>query len=234
MTRRLESRLALVTGASRGLGAAVAKRFAAEGAHVIALARGAKALETLDDEIEKMGGAATLVPLDLRDFAKIDGMAASLHQRFGRLDVLVSCAAALGHLAPVGHFEPALWQEVIEVNLTANWRLIRALESLLLRSPAGRAIFTTCAAARAAAPYWAAYAASKAGLETLVKTYASEIAQGTVKANLVDPGPLRTELRFAAFPFEDRAALKSPEDATDAFVALAEAGCEKNGELVAG
>ena len=233
MTKRLEGRLALVTGASRGLGAAVARHYAAEGAHVILLARTTKGLEQTDDAIRQLGATATLVALDLRRFAEIDAMAQSLHQRFGRLDVLVSCAAVLGHLAPTGHFEPALWHEMIDVNLTANWRLIRALDPLLRLSSAGRAIFATCAAAREAGPFWSAYGASKAALEAMVRSYAAEIARSTVKANLVDPGPLRTELRFAAFPFEDRAKLRAPEDATEPFVALAEARSPVNSARVA-
>lgn len=233
MTKRLEGRVALVTGASRGLGAAVARRYAAEGAQVILLARTTKRLEQIDDAIRRQGASATLVPLDLRQFDQIDAMAASLHQRFGRLDILAACAGVLGHLAPAGHFELALWQELIDVNLTANWRLIRALDPLLRLSPSGRAIFATCAAARDAQPYWSAYGASKAALEAMVRSYAAEIAQSTVRANLVDPGPMATELRFAAFPFEERAQLKSPDDATAAFVALAEASCIQNGTLSA-
>jgi len=229
---RLSGKIALITGASQGLGAAVARRYAAEGAQLILLARDTAALERLDDELRHAGAAATLVPLDLRQFERIDAMAAALAERFGRLDILASCAGLLGHLAPTGHFEPALVQEIIDVNLTANWRLIRALDPLLRRSPAGRAIFATCAAARDAQPYWSAYAASKAGLEALVKSYAQEIGQSSVRANLIDPGPMRTALRFAAFPFEDRNQIKLPEDATEAFVALAEADCAKNGELI--
>ncbi|HEY3917650.1 MAG TPA: SDR family NAD(P)-dependent oxidoreductase [Stellaceae bacterium] len=232
MTNRLAGKLALVTGASRGLGAAVAKRYAAEGAQLVLLARDGAKLEALDDELRAMGAAATLVPLDLRDFEKIDGMAAALGERFGRLDILAAGAGTLGHLAPVGHFDPALVQEIMDVNFTANWRLIRALDPLLRASSAGRAIFATCAAARAAEPYWGPFAASKAALEALVKSYAAEIAQSTVRANLVDPGPLRTALRFAAFPFEDRTKIKPPEDATEAFVALAEASSTRNGEIV--
>ncbi|HVA12657.1 MAG TPA: SDR family NAD(P)-dependent oxidoreductase [Stellaceae bacterium] len=232
MSGRLSGKIALITGASQGLGAAVARRYAAEGAQLILLARDTAALERLDDELRHAGAAATLVPLDLRQFERIDAMAAALAERFGRLDILASCAGLLGHLAPTGHFEPALVQEIIDVNLTANWRLIRALDPLLRRSPAGRAIFATCAAARDAQPYWSAYAASKAGLEALVKSYAQEIGQSSVRANLIDPGPMRTALRFAAFPFEDRNQIKLPEDATEAFVALAEADCAKNGELI--
>lgn len=234
MTGRLAGRLALVTGASRGLGAAVAKRYAAEGAQLILLARDTRALEALDDEIRAASGAsATLVPLDLRQFDKLDAMAVSIAERFGQLDIIAACAGTLGHLAPTGHFDPALWQEIIDVNLTANWRLIRALDPLLRASPAGRAIFATCAAARGPEAYWSAYAASKAGLEALIESYAQEIDQTSVRANLVDPGPLRTALRFAAFPFEDRAALRAPEEATEPFVALAEAGCRDNGGLIA-
>ena len=233
MTGRLDGRVALVTGASRGLGAAVALRYVAEGAHVVILARDVKTLEATDDAIRAKGQSATLVPLDLRQSDQLDQMAAALLQRFGRLDVLASCAGTLGHLAPIGHFEPALWQELIEVNLTANWRLIRALDPLLRLSSGGRAIFATCKAARSFTPFWGAYAASKAALEAMVRTYAGEMAQSTVRANLVDPGPLRTEIRRAAFPFEDPGTVKPPEDATDPFVTLAEASCETNGELIA-
>ena len=150
--KRLDGRLALVTGASRGIGAAVAKRFAAEGAHIIAVARTVGGLEELDDAIRGLGGATTLVPLDLRDVDKIDGMGAALYQRFGKLDVLVGNAGVLGSLSPLGHFEPKVWDEVMAVNLTANWRLIRSLDPLLRLSDAGRAIFTTCAVAREATP----------------------------------------------------------------------------------
>lgn len=233
MTGRLQNRLALITGASRGLGAAVAKRYAAEGAHVILLARTLKGLEAVDDEIRRSGQSATLVPLDLRQLEQIDQMGAALQQRFGRLDILASCAARLGHLAPLGHIEPDLWRDIIATNLTANWRLLRALDPLLRLSAAGRAIFATCAAAHQATPFWSAYAASKAALEALVKTYAAEMAQTSVRANLVDPGPLPTQLRHDAFPFEDASLLRTPAEATEPFVALAEASDQRSGELVA-
>jgi NAD(P)-dependent dehydrogenase (short-subunit alcohol dehydrogenase family) len=233
VTGRLHGRLALITGASRGLGAAVAKRYAAEGAQLILLARDSAALEKLDDELRASGPGATLVPLDLKDFDRIDAMAAALGERFGMLDILAACAGTLGHLAPTGHYEPALVQEIIDVNFTANWRLVRALDPLLRAAPAGRAIFATCAAAREPRAYWAAYAASKAALEAMVKSYADELGQTKLRANLVDPGPLRTALRFAAFPFEEPDKIKPPEDATEPFVALAEESCHRNGALVA-
>jgi NAD(P)-dependent dehydrogenase (short-subunit alcohol dehydrogenase family) len=230
---RLRGRLALVTGASRGLGAALARRFAAEGAHVILTARTQGGLEEVDDEIRKAGGApATLLPLDLRELDKIDQVGAAIQQRFGRLDVLIGNAAVLGKLTPLGHLDPRSWDEVIAVNLTANWRLIRSLDPLLRSSDAGRALFVTCAAARDLAAYWGAYAASKAALEALVRIYAHELAITKATANLVDPGVMATALRLRAFPGEDHTRLAPPESRTDMFVALAEAGSARNGELV--
>jgi NAD(P)-dependent dehydrogenase (short-subunit alcohol dehydrogenase family) len=229
---RLQDRLALVTGASRGIGAAVARRFAAEGAHVIALARTVGGLEELDDAIRGAGGTTTLVPLDLRDFDKIDQMGAALYERFGKLDVLVGNAGVLGALSPMGHFAPKTWDEVIEVNLTANWRLIRSLDPLLRLSEAGRVLFTTCAAARQATPYWGAYAASKAALEAMAMIYAGEVAKTALKVNLVDPGVVRTNLRAHGFPGEDRTTLRAPEDVTEAFVTLAAADCTRHGDIL--
>ncbi|HZL60517.1 MAG TPA: SDR family NAD(P)-dependent oxidoreductase [Stellaceae bacterium] len=234
MAKRLNGRLALVTGASRGIGAAVAKRLAAEGAHVIALARTQGGLDELDDTIRAGGGEATLVPLDLRQFDRLDHMGLALHERFGKLDILVGAAGVLGTLSPMGHFEPKTWQEVFDVNVTANYRLIRSLDPLLRQSAAGRAIFVTCAAARDRAPYWGAYAASKAALEALVKIYAGEVAKTALKVNLVDPGIVRTKLRLQAFPAENTAKLKAPEDVTEMFVELAAADCARHGELVSG
>lgn len=228
----LDGRLALVTGASRGIGAAVAKRLAAEGAHVILVARTQGGLEELDDAVRQAGGKATLAPMDLRDFDKIDQMGAALHQRFKKLDVLAACAGVLGTLSPTGHFDPKVWQEVMEVNLTANYRLIRSLDPLLRQSQSGRAIFVTCAAARDLAPYWGAYAASKAALEAMVKIYAGEVAQTALKVNLVDPGPVRTLLRATAFPHEDRGKLRKPDEVTEIFVKLADADCPHHGEIL--
>jgi NAD(P)-dependent dehydrogenase (short-subunit alcohol dehydrogenase family) len=228
----LQGRLALVTGASRGIGAAVARRFASEGAHVIAIARTQGALEELDDAVRASGGAATLVPLDLREFDAIDHMGAALYERFGKLDVVVGCAGVLGNLSPVGHLDPKLWRQVFDINVTANYRLIRSLDPLLRQSDSGRAIFVTCGAAREMAPFWGAYGASKAALEALVRIYAAEVARTPLRVNLVDPGPLRTRLRAEGFPAEDRDALRAPEEMTEVFVRLAAADCPHHGEIV--
>lgn len=234
MSKRLQGRVALVTGASRGIGRAVALRYAAEGATVIALARTQGALEELDDEILKLTGAnAVLVPMDLRDGDKIDQMGAALFERFKRLDVLAGIAGALGMLAPVGHIGLKEWAEPIEVNLTANWRLIRAMDPLLRLSDAGRALFVTSGVTRGVFPFYGAYAASNAGLEQIVRIYASEIENITkVKANLVDPGIVRTRMRATAYPGEDPMQHPAPEDITDVFVELAEASCDRSGEIV--
>jgi NAD(P)-dependent dehydrogenase (short-subunit alcohol dehydrogenase family) len=232
-TGRLAGRLALVTGASRGLGAAIAKRFAAEGAHVVIVARTVGGLEEVDDEIRAAGSdEATLVPMDLTESEKIDQMGAALYERFGRLDILVGNAGYLGPLSPAGHIDPVEWQRVIDTNLTANWRLIRSLDPLLRMSPAGRGIFVTCAQTQGVFPYWGAYATSKAGLETLVRTYAGEITKTPVRVNLIDPGILRTRLRAAAFPGENPQKQTPPEAVTDIFVELAAAECQRHGETV--
>ncbi|HVB15221.1 MAG TPA: SDR family NAD(P)-dependent oxidoreductase [Stellaceae bacterium] len=230
---RLAGRIALVTGASRGIGAAVALRFAREGAHVVLVARTVGGLEEVDDRIRAAGGSATLVPLDLREFIKIDELAAALYQRYGKLDILVGNAAEFGVFSPLGHIDPALWGEVIDLNLTANWRLIRAMDPLLRAAPAGRAIFVTSSLARDAPPYYGAYAVSKAGLETLVRIYAGEIAARTaVRANLIDPGIVRTRLRARIFPGEDPATVPDPDSVAGAFLELAVPECTSNGEIV--
>jgi len=232
-SKRLEGRVALVTGASRGIGAAVAKRFAAEGAQVVLIGRTQGALEEVDDAIRAAGGAATLVPLDLRHPDDIDKMGLALYQRFGRLDIMVGNAGVLGGLSPVGHYTFKDWNEVMTVNLTANWRLIRSFDALLRQSDAGRAIFVTSGVAKSITPYWGAYAASKAALETLALTWASEVARTTaLKVNLIDPGIVRTRLRSEAFPGEDPMIHPAPEDLTDAFVALAEPACPHQGEII--
>lgn len=230
---RLAGRVALVTGASRGIGAAVAERFAAEGAKLVLVARTVGGLEETDDAVRRAGGQeATLVPLDLQDFDKIDQLGASLFERFGRLDILVGNAGVLGTLSPAGHIAPEVWQEVMDVNLTANWRLIRSLDALLRASEAGRAVFVTSGAAAGASAYWGAYAASKAALEVLVRCYAAEVTKTALKVNLLDPGVVRTRMRAQAFPGENPASLAPPESVTDLFVELAAADCTRHGEVV--
>ncbi len=228
--RRLEGRIAVVTGASRGIGAAVARRFAAEGAHVVALGRTTGALEELDDAIRAAGGSATLAPFDLTDYAAIDRLGASLFERYKRLDILVGNAATLGTLTPVAQIRPAEFEQVLAINLTANWRLVRSLDPLLRASPAGRAIFVTSAAALKARAYWATYAISKAALEMMVGIYAAETAKTSLRVNLIDPGRTRTAMRARAYPGEDPMSLPAPDAITDLFVQLAEPACTRHGE----
>jgi NAD(P)-dependent dehydrogenase (short-subunit alcohol dehydrogenase family) len=229
---RLQGRISVVTGASRGLGAAIAKRFAGEGSHVVLVARTVGGLEEVDDAIRAAGGAATLVPLDLTEFDRIDEMGAALARRFGRIDVLVGNAGILGTLSPMGHIETQVWDRVIAVNLTANWRLIRSFDPLLRASDSGRAIFVTSGAAGGAHPYWGAYAVSKAALEAMVKTWAGEVTKTPVKVNLVDPGALRTSMRAEAYPGEDPETVRPAGEVTDTFVELAEAASTRHGEIV--
>jgi len=228
----LAGKVALITGASRGIGAAVALRFAREGAHLVLAARTVGGLEEVDDAIRAIGGCATLVPVDLRDLIKIDELAAALLDRWGRLDILIGNAAEFGVFSPLGHIDPATWAEVMDLNLTANWRLIRAMDPLLRAAPAGRAIFVTSGVARSVFPYWGPYAVSKAGLEMLVKIYAGEVTKTRVRANLIDPGIVRTRLRARAFPGEDPSRLPPPESVADAFLGLALPECARNGEVV--
>jgi NAD(P)-dependent dehydrogenase (short-subunit alcohol dehydrogenase family) len=223
--------VALVTGASRGIGRAVALRFAREGADLILAATTQGALEEVDDEIRAMGRSATLVPADLTDYALIDRMGAAVYERWGRLDVLVGNAGVLGVLSPLGHVPPDIWENVIAVNVTANWRLIRSFDPLLRTSDAGRAIFVTSGVSSGRA-YWGAYAVSKGALETMVRTYAAEVARTPVRANLINPGPTRTRMRAQAYPGEDPNTLKTPDDIAGAFVDLAVPACTINGEIV--
>ncbi|HER25832.1 MAG TPA: SDR family NAD(P)-dependent oxidoreductase [Rhodospirillales bacterium] len=230
---RLHGRVTLVTGASRGIGRAIALRFASEGAHVIALSRTQGALEELDDDIQSIGGEnATLVPADLTDFDMIDRMGASIYERFGRLDVLVGNAGILTRLTPMAQIPPREWEATLAINLTANWRLLRSFDPLLRLSDAGRAIFITAEQAATHKPFWGAYGVSKAALESMVKTYAAENVKTNVCANLFDPGPTRTGLRTVAYPGEKPESLQAPEDVTDAIVELALASCTINGETI--
>jgi NAD(P)-dependent dehydrogenase (short-subunit alcohol dehydrogenase family) len=230
---RLAGRVALITGASRGIGAAVARRFAAEGAKLILAARTVGGLEEVDDQIRQAGGErATLVPLDVTNGAQIDQLGAAIFERFGRLDVLVGNAGVGGTLSPVPHVSPKDWDEVMAVNLTANYRLIRSMDPLLRRSEAGRAIFVTSGLAQRAIAYWGPYAASKAALEMLVRVYAAEVEKTPIRVNLLNPGIARTAARAKAFPGEDPSTVPSPDTKTERFVELAEAACTLNGQCV--
>ncbi len=229
----LAGRLALVTGASRGLGRAVAMALAAQGAELILVARTVGGLEELDDEIQRAHGrVSTLVPLDLRDGAGIDRLGGAVFERWQRLDILVGNAGQLGDITPLGHLKPKVWDEVLAVNVTANWRLIRSFDPLLRAAPAGRAIFTTSGAAHKTRPYWGGYSVTKAALEALVKTYAAETARTGVRVNMVSPGPLRTAMRARAMPGEDPETLPLPEAVAPLFVELARADCVRHGEIV--
>ena len=233
MSGRLKGRLALVTGASRGLGAAIAKAYAAEGAHVIGVARTTGALEELDDQIKRLGGTATLVAMDLADFDAIDDLGRQIFERWGKLDILVGNAAILGDLSPVGHIRPEVWQRAYDLNVTANYRLIRSMDSLLRRSDAGRALFITSGAARGLLPYWALYASTKAALDAIALIYAKETMKTSVRVNVVNPGPTRTEMRSAAFPGEDPSQLPAPDHIAETMIALAEPGFTETGLWIA-
>jgi NAD(P)-dependent dehydrogenase (short-subunit alcohol dehydrogenase family) len=230
--QRLKDRIALITGASRGIGRAVALAFAREGAHVLLLARARKALEEVDDRVRAEGGKASLIPLDLADGQVIDALGPSLYERFGRLDVLVGNAAILGRLSPLTHVPADHWERTFAVNVTANWRLIRTLDPLLRRSESGRVIFVTSGVARIARAYWAPYSVSKAALEALAKTYANETADSAIKVNLIDPGASATRMRAEAYPGEDQTTLRTPEEVAEHFVRLAMPDWSETGQIV--
>jgi NAD(P)-dependent dehydrogenase (short-subunit alcohol dehydrogenase family) len=231
--RLFKDRIALVTGASRGIGRAVAVELARQGAHVVAVARTVGGLEEIDDDIKKEGGTATLVPLDLKDFAGIDRMAAAIHERWGRLDALFGNAGILGALSPIAHIQPKTWDDTMAINVTANWRLLRALDPLLRQSRAGRVLMMSSAVARLNRPYWGVYAISKAALEMMTFTYAAELNGTNVKVNAYNPGPTRTRMRAEAMPGEDPMTLPTPEDMAPDIVELLSPACTQTGELVA-
>jgi NAD(P)-dependent dehydrogenase (short-subunit alcohol dehydrogenase family) len=232
MSGALDGAIALVTGASRGIGAAVAIALARLGARVVITARTQGGLEETDDAIRAQGGEATILPLDLREGAQIDAIGPTLFQRFGRLDILVHNAGALGRLTPVSHILPDDWADVVAVNLSASWRLIRTCDPLLRQAPAGRAVFVTESRAREPRSYWGAMGATKAGMEHLVLTWAQEIATTAVRVNLFDPGPVATRMRSNAFPGEDAATLAQPEVVAPALAALCLASEVRHGALV--
>ncbi|TGY87974.1 SDR family NAD(P)-dependent oxidoreductase [Marinicauda algicola] len=231
--KRLDGRVALVTGASRGLGFAAAKALAAEGAQIIATARTTGGLEQLDDEIREAGGQCTLVPLDLMDPEGIEKLAEIVANRWGRLDILVCNAGVLGQITPAHQITAKTWNEVLGVNTIAPARFIRAFEPLLRKSDAGRAIFVTSGVgSQRAKIYWAAYGASKAALDNLVQSWAKELADSDMRANLLDPGPTRTRMRAKAAPGEDPETLPHPDEVAPLFVELALPGETRNGEIV--
>jgi len=232
MAGLLDGAVALVTGASRGIGAATAVELARHGAQVVITARTQGGLEETDDAIRSLGGQATILPLDLREGEQIDAIGPSLYQRFGRLDVLVHNAGALGRLTPVGHILPNDWADVVGVNLTAAWRLIRSTEPLLRQAPSGRAVFVTERRVREPLAYWGAMGATKAGMEHLVLTWAQEVATMRLRVNLFDPGVVATRMRTQAFPGEDHTKLTRPEAVAPALAALCLPTEERNGALV--
>jgi NAD(P)-dependent dehydrogenase (short-subunit alcohol dehydrogenase family) len=231
MTSPLASRIALVTGASRGIGYATARALAKAGAHIVAVARTQAGLEELDDEIRQAGGSATLVPLNLSDFDGIARLGAALHERHGKLDILIGNAGVAGPSSPLGHIDLKAWNDVIAVNVTANFQLIRCMEPLLKRSDAGRAVFVTSAAASKASAYLGPYAASKAAVETLARAWAQETAATSLRVNLFDPGPIRTRMRASVFPGEDPMTLDTPEQAAEFILPLCAPDWSETGKL---
>lgn len=227
----MKNKIALITGASRGIGAAVAKRYADEGAHVILVGRTVSGLEEVDDYVKSIGGESTIVPLDLMQHDKIDELGGVIAKRFGRLDVLVGNAGMLGHLCPVGHTEPSVWEKTFSLNVTSNYRLIRSFDPLLRQSNAGRAIFVSSGITKVVMPYWGAYSASKAALEQLIKIYASELEKTNVKANLVDPGMVGTAMLAEAMPGKDMNDYPKPEQITNIFVELASETLQDSGKI---
>ena len=232
MTGALAGCVALVTGASRGLGAATAVELARLGAHVVITGRVQGGLEETDDAVRAVGGAATLLPLDLAEGEAVDAIGPSLFERFGRLDILVHAAAVLGLLTPVSHIQDRDFAAAVAVNLTATMRLIRACGALLQAAPAGRAVFVTTARTQTPKAYWGTYGATKAALDHLTLTWADEVSSSALRVNLFDPGKMATRLRRGAFPGEDQSVLPKPADVAPALAALCLPEETRNGVLV--
>ncbi len=231
MDRLLAGSIALVTGASRGIGRATALALAQAGAHIVAVGRTIGALEEIDDAARATGSSATLVPLDMRDHAGIYRLASALNERYQRLDVMVGNAAVVGQRSPLDHIEPQNWDEVMAVNVTANWHLIRAMDGLLKRSAAGRAVFITSGSATSARAYNGAYSVSKAALDVLARIYAAETETTPVRVNLFNPGPTRTHMRAQVMPGEDPMTLPTPEVVAEKILPLCLASCAETGKL---
>ena len=227
----LSGRIVLVTGASRGIGYAAALEAARRGAHVVAVARTVGGLEELDDEIKAAGGAATLVPLDLTDYDAIDRLGQAIFERWQRLDGLIGNAAALGALTPLPHLAPKVFERTFALNVTANYRLIRSLDLPLRQSEAGRMVFVSSASSHSARPYWGVYAASKAALEVMVKSFAAELTPTRVKVNVFWPGAVRTAMRKQAMPGEDPQALPAPAEVAPALVDMIDPGYAANSTI---
>jgi NAD(P)-dependent dehydrogenase (short-subunit alcohol dehydrogenase family) len=220
MSKPLASRIALVTGGSRGIGYALCLALAKQGAHIVATARTPGGLEELDDAIKAIGGTATLVPLEMRDTDGIGRLALALNERYGKLDILVGTAALGASNSPLDHFVPKEWDEVIAVNVTANWHLIRTMHALLLRSDAGRVVFLSSNSGSNPRAYRGLYATSKAALEAMARTYAAETVNTPIRVNLVAPGPTRTRMRAAVAPGEDPMTLPTAESVAETIVPL--------------
>ena len=231
MSPSLTGKIALVTGASRGIGYATALALGRAGAHVVAVARTVGGLEELDDAIRAAGGSATLVPLDLKDTDGILRLAAALNERYHRLDILIGNAGILGPLSPLGHVEPKAWDDVFAVNVTANWHLIRAMDPLLRQSDAGRAVFLTSGVGSSPRAYWGPYAISKAALDALARTYAAETMSSNVRVNLFSPGPTRTRMRATAMPGEDPMSLKTAEAVAEKILDLCQPDFHETGKV---
>lgn len=233
MTQDFKDKIALVTGASRGIGKATAIALGRARAHVIVTARTIGGLEEVDDIIKQAGGSATIMPLDLRELDKIDTLGPQIYERFGRLDVFISNAAMLGTLSPLLHQNAKEWDRLITLNLTSNFRLIRTLDPVLRAAEAGRAVFLTSGVTKDNRAYWGPYSVSKAGLEALAGTYASECVDSPVRVNCFDPGPVRTAMRAQAYPGEDASKLKDPGETAERILELCRPDFTQNGERLA-
>src|SRR5271169_333057 len=231
MPQQLAGSIALVTGASRGIGHAATLALARAGAHVVAVARTVGALEEVDDAARAAGSSATLVPLDMRDYAGLYRLAAALNERYQRLDVLIGNAAVAGPRSPLDHVEPAAWDEIMAVNVTANWHLIRAMDPLLKRAKAGRAVFVTSGAATHAGAYAGPYSSSKAALDALARTYAAETSSMALRVNLFNPGPTRTRMRAQVMPGEDPMTLPTADEVAEKILELCLPGVSETGKL---
>ena len=230
MTQNLQNKIILITGASRGIGRAVALAAAKAGADLIITGRTVGALEELDDDIKAAGGRATIVELDIQDYEAIPRLATAINGRWGRLDGFVANAATLGSLTPLSHLDHSVWNDTIAVNLTAQWHLIKAMEPLLLAASAGRAVLVSSGVAMGIKPFWGPYAISKAGLEAMGRVWAGETEQTNLRINILNPGGTATEMRASAFPGEDPSTLPQPEDVAPAFLALLDPACNDHGQ----